>query len=133
IRAGVQTAAPNADLIAVGQKYDAVNREIVCYIEQIVEIDKEWPLLTGDAVHNFRSALDHLMWQLARIYLGRSPTEKQAKNIQFPEVRRVKDLTGNRFLTYVRPVDLGILKRYQPYKRLQKGRLHPLPKLIRLS
>jgi hypothetical protein len=45
---------------------------------------ERWGLLIGDALHNFRSALDNGWWQLAAYHLERDPTEKEAPNIQFP-------------------------------------------------
>jgi hypothetical protein len=54
-------------------------------------------------------------------------------SIQYPEVRRLKEFTNNRFLRYVEPDDIARLKLFQPYKRLRKGQLHPLPKLVKLS
>lgn len=48
---------------------------------------EEWGLLLGDALHNFRSALDHGWWQLACKHLGRPPTEEEAKSVQFPILR----------------------------------------------
>jgi hypothetical protein len=102
-------------------------------LDRVIRVEPEWALIVGDAVQNLRSALDHLMWQLAKRHLSRVPTEQEAKSIQFPEVRRVKDFAGNRYLRYIDTTDVARLKPYQPYKRLNRGELHPLPKLIRLS
>jgi len=99
----------------------------------VIEISEHWPLIVGDAIHDLRSALDHLIWQLATVHLGRVPTNRQAPNIQFPEVRRLKDFTGHRNLRYIDTSDIDRLKPFQPYKRLNRGQLHPLPKLIKLS
>lgn len=38
----------------------------------------------GDILHNLRSALDCLAWQLAITHLGREPTDKEAGIIYFP-------------------------------------------------
>ena len=46
--------------------------------------DPSWGLLVGDCVHNARSALDHLAYQLACLNLGRDLNEDEAKKIQFP-------------------------------------------------
>jgi hypothetical protein len=48
---------------------------------------EQWGLLIGDALHNFRSALDNGWWEIACHHLGREPTEQEAKQIQFPIVK----------------------------------------------
>jgi hypothetical protein len=73
------------------------------------------------------------MWQLAIAHLGRTPTRAEAVNIQFPVIRRLRDFPGHRFLRYVGQADIERLKPFQPYKRLNKGQLHPFPKLVALS
>jgi len=37
---------------------------VTLYIAEIHPIPSELPLIIGDAIHNLRSALDHLVWQL---------------------------------------------------------------------
>lgn len=44
---------------------------------------EEWSLLVGDALHNYRSALDALTWELAHLD-GHEPTEAMARRIYFP-------------------------------------------------
>ncbi len=128
-----EAGAPDPDVIPLTRQYEADQGAVVYRLGRVIQINEEWSLIVGDAIHDLRAALDHLMWQLAKRHLGRVPTEREAKSIQFPEVRRLKDFQGNRFLQYVDPADIARLKPYQPYKRLKKGELHPLPKLIRLS
>jgi hypothetical protein len=33
----------------------------------------EWPIIVGEIVHNLRSALDHLVWELVIVETGKSP------------------------------------------------------------
>jgi len=47
-------------------------------------------LLIGDAVNNFRAALNYLAWQLAIDVLGREPDETEARDIQFPILNKSK-------------------------------------------
>jgi hypothetical protein len=44
---------------------------------------EEWSLLVGDAVHNYRVALDALAWELATLD-GRNPSPQHAKQVYFP-------------------------------------------------
>ena len=106
---------------------------MVYQIDRVIQIGDDWPLIFGDAIHDLRGALDHLMWQLAIAYLGRTPTRPEARNIQFPVIKRLKGFPGHPFLRYIRQADIDRLKPFQPYKRLNRGALHPLPKLVALS
>jgi hypothetical protein len=130
-----EAASPDLDKIPLRRNYDATEGAVIWRIDRLVEIGDDWPLIAGDAIQNLRAALDHLMWQLAIIHLGRQPTRREARLVQYPEVTRARSLVpgGDRFLTYLRREDIEVLKRFQPYKRRKKGELHPVPKLIRLS
>lgn len=128
-----QAGAPDPEMVEVSRVYEPTDRAVVYRIERVIQIGEDWPLIVGDAVHDLRSALDHLMWQLAIKHLGRTPTKSEAPNIQFPEIRKLGDFHRSRFLRYVSPSDIDRLKAFQPYRRLKKGQLHPLPKLVKLS
>lgn len=128
-----QTDAPNADLIPLSRHYEPNEGAVVYRIDRLMQIRDHWPLIVGDAIHDLRSALDHLMWQLAIASLGRQPNKAEARNIQFPEIRRLKDFNEHRLLKNIQPTDVSKLKAFQPYKRAKRGALHPLPKLVRIS
>ena len=127
-------AAKNSGLISLQHEYDPNDMAVIYRINRVVHIQERWPLIFGDAIHNLRCALDHLMWQLAIIHLRRQPTAKEAKQIQFPLVSRAKDFTrAHSLLRHIRNADIDRLKPFQPYKRRKKGEMHPLPKLVYLS
>ena len=128
-----QACGPDPYSIPLLRQYEPSANAVVYRIGTIVQVPDRWALMVGDAIHDMRGALDHLMYQLAIVALGRTPTERENRNIQFPEIRRLKDFSGRGFLTHVRPADINVLRPFQPYKRLKKGQIHPLPKLIRLS
>jgi hypothetical protein len=48
----------------------------------------------GDAIHNYRSALDHVAWQLVKH--GSDPSPKNEFSVQFPIYDKRDDLLGNR-------------------------------------
>lgn len=43
------------------------------YIHDLVPPDPDWGLIIGDCIHNLRSALDHLAYQLAILGQGGDP------------------------------------------------------------
>lgn len=91
----------------------------VIYLEiQEFPPDEQWGPIIGDAVHNLRSALEHLAWQIAK-------PEARAENprgIEFPifldnpeddpERRRL----FKRKLNRLRPEFHAVIERAQPYK-----------------
>ena len=132
---GIDPTDADAIPIPLGRYYDPNEGAVIYRIGRIPQIRDAWPLLAGDAIQGFRASLDYLMWQLAVIHLRRQPTDREAPSIQFPSITRKRDLApgAHRFLNYIRPADIALLSRFQPYRRRSKGELHPLPKLVRLS
>lgn len=85
--------------------------------------DEVWGPIIGDAVHNLRSALDHLAWMLAT---ERARREKP-RQIEFP-ITLGDPATGGRFtekLNHLRSGTHAIIDRVQPYKTFE-GPQHPL-------
>jgi hypothetical protein len=68
--------------------------EYVLGVQGLPAMDPAWSLSVGDIVHNLRSALDHLAWQLV-ILDGGTPDE----NTQFP----IRDSPFNKRGQWVRP------------------------------
>jgi len=50
-------------------------QRVILFVETLKEVPDPIPLLIGDAVHNLRSALDHLAWQLV-LANGEKPTRE---------------------------------------------------------
>jgi hypothetical protein len=93
-RANLHTETLRADIHEAGQgePYTIPLREdldedtgaLYIRVDRDTARSETWGLLIGDAVHNFRSALDNGWWQLASHHLGREPAEKESTQIQFP-------------------------------------------------
>jgi len=107
----------------------------------------DWGICIGEVVHNLRSALDGLVWQLARLNMGETPAGKT----QFPilnvgrTMRKMAggnkiphfECDGRRMLRGVHPDHQALIEPFQPYKRPRRGRreyrLHPLLMLREIS
>ncbi|MBI3104718.1 MAG: hypothetical protein HYY95_03910 [Candidatus Rokubacteria bacterium] len=101
-------------------------------------------LLLGDAIHNLRSALDHMVFQLAAANLGSPPGEKA--RTQFPicdDDKKFKE-DAKSMLKDVREDDRLRIESFQPYHRWNVppntqysdqlgGHFHPIHKLRELS
>jgi hypothetical protein len=85
-----EAGAPDPTAIPLRRAYEAADGAVVYRIDRMIKIPEHWPLIAGDAIHDLRSALDHLMWQLAIVHLGRMPTAKEAPNIQFRKCEGLK-------------------------------------------
>src|SRR5947199_5076580 len=65
------------DAYTIGTKSKPEISHVQLYIADAKPIPDTFPLLIGDAVHNIRSALDHLVWQLVEA-TGDIPTNKNS-------------------------------------------------------
>lgn len=121
----------------------AFNRELRAYIESEpidieprfedppgcwvlrLRIDRYPPLrlstILGDLVHNARSALDHVAWELARRHLGDTDAEDLRTQISFPITLKSRDfrkrLTSKDGRELFGEDAAKVLERLQPYKR----------------
>jgi hypothetical protein len=98
----------------VGQM-DADSGEYVLTVHDLPAMDPTWSLRVGDVVHNLRSGLDHLAWQLV-ILDDRRPDV----NTQFPIRRSAVDKNGQPVPIQLRPTVrnreiLDALEAVQPY------------------
>lgn len=115
---------PDPRVIPLRRKYEPEYGAVVYRIERVIQVGDDWGLIVGDAVHNMRSALDHLAWALAvRHFGGVEPTDKNIiREIQFPVLSKADDWPTHRFLKHMAPADVDKLERYQPFKYTSAGR-----------
>jgi hypothetical protein len=100
------------------RKYDPDTEQVIFIAERMTEISDNWSLIVGDCIHNLRCALDHLWWQFAIDFLGREPTDDEARDIQFPILTdRPEAWEGHRFLKHVDPEIAAKAKPIQAYDR----------------
>jgi hypothetical protein len=108
----------------IGIKVDADTRQHVLYISYLPDLApllKQVSLCLGDIIHNFRSALDHLTYQLAVWNTGGNVC--RPKRVQFPIVddpSHFKSARGDA-LREVHPDHQTIIEQFQPYHRIAEG------------
>jgi hypothetical protein len=84
-------------------------------------IPPELPAIIGDVLHNLRSALDHLVWQLVKA-AGNKPSRENSFPI-FTKAKDFRDLLkkfkagGNCKIKGVTKAAMQLIKRTKPYKR----------------
>lgn len=84
----------------------------------------EWALQYGDAVHNYRAALDGLAWEVAHLD-GAKPTSSAAGSIYFPLAKsdeRWKDIAA-KTLRSVPPDVLERIRSVQPFMARTTGQI----------
>lgn len=88
-------------------------------------------LLLGDVVHNWRSALDHQLWEITPESVKKS---SQGRSVQFPLNERARDHRSwmKKWEDHYGPKVLEIVEAFQPYQA-PEGQLHPLAALKSLS
>jgi hypothetical protein len=128
-----QANGEERDLVSLGRQYEPETQAIVYRMKRLPQVRDSWGLLIGDAIHNYRSALDHLWWQLAINKLGREPSEKEAKDIQFPILGSAADWLSHRYFRHIDPGDAAHVKPMQPFYRRAPNTFHPLDALNKLS
>ncbi len=98
---------------------DLIHVEVTVALgDDVPTLSAEFPLIIGDAIHNYRAGLDHLTWSIVRRF---SPglSAKQRRQIQFPMHNSAADFMGcrPRRLPGVPTTHCAFIKRYQPYRR----------------
>lgn len=94
-----------------------------------------WGVAVGDIVHNLRSALDHLAYQLVRYGRCSDLSRREMKQVQFPIHDTRSDFRESltRRLPGVGLRQVGMIEREQPYKRYNDVSFSPLRRLRELS
>jgi hypothetical protein len=88
------------------------------FFQSRTDLPWQWPLMVGDIVHAFRTTLDYLTWELAKVNLRRiGKTREPSRRTQFPILRNAADWPKE---SAARLVDLGEddrtrIEEFQPY------------------
>jgi hypothetical protein len=97
----------------------AVIHFIVLLGQDVPQISDNFPLILGDAIAGYRTALDHLTWALVKRF-GAKLDAKQARGVQFPMHNSAADFRSSRNMRTPGVPDKpyrALLQRYQPYSR----------------
>jgi hypothetical protein len=104
------------DAGAARHELKANSQELVISLAQEAPLDPTIPLVVGDAVHNARSAIDHLVFQLA--LLNKAPKEAASKT-SFPiclTPGEFKNATKGKLAPFITTTSLTEIEKLQPYK-----------------
>lgn len=119
----------------VSVKFEAEAR---CYVARVHFEDVVAPpmylgVVLGDLVHNLRSALDQVAWQMARIEHSEEELMKVRSSIHFPVCHGHRnELLAHPLLSYVPADAIAVLDDAQPYNGVNGHDTHWLGVLNRL-
>lgn len=120
--------------IPLREEFDEDAGTLYLRVDRVTARSEVWGLLIGDALHNYRSALDNGWWQLACHHLRRIPTEDEAKQIQFPILRPGGTWHSGNYRHWVGHRAAGFVQKLQPDKAgYPADVIHPLAALRRFS
>jgi len=128
------TAAGNGDShsLPLVRQYEPDLEAVVYRVREGFQVLAHWPFLVSEAIHHMRSALDSAWWQCAIKFLGREPTEDEARHVSFPVRKPGKYWDAQGYRGWVGPVFETIASRYQPPKTWAHSGFYALGSLDRL-
>jgi hypothetical protein len=109
----------------IGTKRDPNTRQLIYYLARVENTPADLAAIAGDALHNLRSSLDHLMWLLT-LANGQTPGEKTYFPISDDAAKHAaKQATIE---ASIGPNAANVLNSFQPYKSGNNDlwRLHKL-------
>ena len=102
-------------------EFDEANNSSVVFFKEVKEIPITWGIALGDIIHNMRSTLDHLVYELVELANGR-----HHRSHQFPILDHPNDWTGKvvkplqqkkrGLLDFVDTRQVAVIKSLQPYQ-----------------
>lgn len=99
-----------------------LDRQSGYHVYRVATVPEPWMrrvgLIIGDLVHNLRSGLDHLFWQLYCAHVGVPKDEREARRVQFPIEDKCEVLSEKRGKRFSKIPDRqwAIIARVQPYE-----------------
>lgn len=110
-----QLLTPKEDIATAKHEYNDETRELIIFQPKATRSDPSFPLLVGDCIHNARSALDHLVYQLA--ILNNAPASA-AEKTAFPIYLTPEKFRQNvvrKVAPFISSAALAEIEKLQPY------------------
>lgn len=107
------------------KEFDSDSNCFTLFTTDVADAPPEWSLIIGDALTNFRAALDYLAHDL--VGRGSQPQLRGTSTPQFVIARESKDFPGalKGRMPGIQSAHATIVEYYQPYRWLDVKELHP--------
>jgi hypothetical protein len=112
------TAVLDGDAYKLRVERDEDTLQYIFYVQELPSVGGNWGLAFGDAIHNFRATLDHLVVQLAILGQGRALSEKEVHDTAFPVISdpsRWDKVGGPNAVRLLRSGDRERIRDLQPF------------------
>jgi hypothetical protein len=106
---------PKEDRATAGHEYNSDRQELIAKLPHATPAPPSFQLLVGDCIHNARSALDHLVYQLA--ILNKAPVAS-AEKTAFPvylESKKFRENVARKVAPFISSPALAEIEKLQPY------------------
>jgi hypothetical protein len=104
---------------------------ITLYVRDVLEAPHPLSTIAGDALNNFRAALDYVAWEC--VALGTKPNPVREQNIKFPIidkwVRNDWKAVCGEAVPGIASAHLGVIRNHQPFTRGKDAHSHPFWRL----
>ena len=136
-----RTLEPSGNRPSLALRTDNATKEYVIYVDHVPDLaafHTRVGLLVGDIVYNLRSALDHLVYQLALINTGGNVARPERTQFPICDSRLLYEKAASADLAEVAPDHKQVIESFQPYHPMEENisvglYFHPLAMLRDLS
>jgi hypothetical protein len=101
---------------------DPYSGEFSLYLDHVEAVPDDVPFILSETIHHFRSALDHLIYELSH-----RPTGPKSRRVRFPIFLSDADFrkyNGDLALRFLSKTNRARVKRLQPYNRVDAQQAH---------
>lgn len=121
------------EVLTVKAAFDPPSGQYICIVDCLPHAwQRRVSVIAGEVVHDLRSALDHLAWELVLSHSG-TPTQRDARKVQFPIRKKRQEWSSEYTVTNMDPANGALLEPEQPFSSSSNPDSHPLAILQDLS
>ncbi|HEY8224238.1 MAG TPA: hypothetical protein VIG25_03095 [Pyrinomonadaceae bacterium] len=105
---------------------DYEKQHLIITSPKATPVDPALPLVVGDCIHNLRSAMDHLVLQLAILNNTFAGAEKRTSFPVCLTPEAFKRSVKHDIAPFISPTALAVIEKYQPYRTHTPAEMSPL-------
>lgn len=122
-------SAARLDKHAITVEDDPNTSEYVFKVVGLQPSNPDWGYIAGDCIHNLRTVLDHLVYQLAVLAVGNGLTDDEARSCMFPMHDNPDSFksAAKRRIKLLRPGEQTRIAELQPFNAADPSLWPPMP------
>lgn len=116
LKADISRLPDEAKNVRISQQFEPNEGRIQLIISSVPNYPTEWSLLIGDAVQNFRAALNYLAWELAKWNLAKQGLSRDPDGgTQYPIATQPQHFQRH-YVKDIHPNHIALMEHLQPYR-----------------